>query len=179
MQKTIASIGLVAIGLALIFLVYSQSSSELIGKELGGFTVKNSANENININPSESELTLVHFWATWCPPCVKEIPSLNLFYNKFKGKKIKLIAISADDSFEEIQDFIKKRKMKIDFEIFLANRKVLDQFGVNGFPESILLDPKGQVLWKIPGTIEWQDEKFLSKRITPYLNMFFNEKKGS
>ncbi len=105
----------------------------------------------------DGEYLLVNFWATWCAPCVVELPSLDKLRQRFEGKGLNIIAVSLDQNRD--QDDIKK---------FLENRGIgdfaayWDEFSqiqrsirLRGIPTSFLLNPKGQILYIFEGDATW------------------------
>ncbi len=90
------------------------------------------------------KVVLINFWATWCPPCRKEIPYLKRLQTEFGDKGLVVLGISIDQGGGRVvKKFIKKSK--INYPVMLANQSVLRQFGgVRGVPTSFLLDKTGR-----------------------------------
>ncbi|HEX3046971.1 MAG TPA: TlpA disulfide reductase family protein [Bacillota bacterium] len=117
---------------------------------------------------AQNKVTLVNFWATWCPPCRAEIPELIKFYQKYSTKKVALLAINLQENPSEVKNFVVQNKMN--FPI-LADTKgsVAEQYQVYAIPSTIFLDSKGKVRQKIEGstnleTIEGIVQKLLKEK---------------
>lgn len=90
------------------------------------------------------KVVLVNFWATWCPPCRKEMPDLETLYERFKDKGFVILAIS-DEEQNKVQPFIKERS--IQYPVLLdSGRKVNDLFEVEGIPKSFVYDRDGKLV---------------------------------
>jgi peroxiredoxin len=90
------------------------------------------------------KVVVVNFWATWCPPCRKEMPDLDALYQQFKDQGLIILAIS-DEEVAKVQPFIEQRK--ISYPILLdPGRKVNDLFEVEGIPKSFVYDRDGKLV---------------------------------
>lgn len=120
---------------------------------------------------SKGKILIINFWASWCGPCVQEVPSLIKLVKEFDGK-IKVLAISEDSNLEDVNVFLKsfpEFKNK-DISIYLdADHSFMKLFEVKALPESFVVDPNAKVVKKITGTIDWytQDAKEYLKSILP------------
>ena len=84
----------------------------------------------------------MNFWATWCPPCRKEMPDLEALYERFQSQELVILGIS-DEEAAKVEPFIRERK--VTFPVLLdPDRKVNDLFVVNGIPKSFVYDRKGK-----------------------------------
>ncbi len=99
---------------------------------------------------------IVHFWATWCPPCVEEFPSLLRFWKEYEKKPgIGLLAVSVDENWKTVDDWVRKIgaggiPLALDPE-----RSTAKSFGTEKFPETYVLSPTGQVVDKFIGPVPW------------------------
>jgi peroxiredoxin len=92
----------------------------------------------------KGKVVLVNFWATWCPPCRKEMPDLDALYNKFKDQGFVVLAIS-DEEAAKVSPFISEHK--ISYPVMLdPGRKVNDLFIVEGIPKSFVYDRSGKMV---------------------------------
>lgn len=112
----------------------------------------------------KNQIVIVNFWASWCAPCIEEIPSLIKLVNDFKGQ-VQLIAISADDSLEEIETFKKSFPGLNHKNITLVwdkDRNYMKKFNIFKLPESFVLTKNGLIVKKVSGTINWFNENSIS-----------------
>jgi peroxiredoxin len=108
------------------------------------FTLTDLQGKNWHLKELQGKVILVNFWATWCPPCRKEMPDLQALYDKYKDQGFVVLAIS-DEETAKVSPFIAERK--ISYPILLdPGRKVNDAFVVEGIPKSFVYDRRGKVV---------------------------------
>ncbi len=118
---------------------------------------------NIDLKKISNKYLIINFWATWCPPCIKEIPDLLELQEKFKNK-VKLVFISVDSSPEKvIPKFIKKNNFK-NFDVFTdQNFSITKKLKVKIMPTTIIVDKDSFEIARIIGYAKWLDEAFIEK----------------
>ena len=108
------------------------------------FTLKDLSGKTWTFSELRGKVVLVNFWATWCPPCRKEMPSLEALYERFSAKGFVVLGIS-DEEAAKVDPFIRDRK--ITFPVLLdSDRKVNDMFVVEGLPMSFVYDREGKLV---------------------------------
>jgi thiol-disulfide isomerase/thioredoxin len=117
----------------------------------------------VNLRDLRGKVILLNFWASWCGPCKREIPSLERLYQKRYDKGFEIMAVNAEkSSASQIASFAEKYRMS--FPILLNPQgDVADKYWVRAIPSSFLLDKKGMIRWKIRGAIEWDDPYVLNR----------------
>jgi len=108
----------------------------------------------------EGKVVLLNFWATWCPPCRKEIPSMVKIYDKFKEKGFEIVAISVDKSRDDVVKFVKEQNMNFTV-LHDVNSSTAQQYGVFRYPESFIIDRSGKVRQHLNGAVEWMEPEFV------------------
>lgn len=99
---------------------------------------------------------VVNFWATWCPPCRAEIPSLNRAWQQLKDDGVKLIAISAGEDYDAVFAFT--AEVEVDFPLLLdPNNTAFTDWPLRGLPTTYVLNSKGEVVYRAIGEREWDD----------------------
>jgi thiol-disulfide isomerase/thioredoxin len=100
------------------------------------------------------KVTLVSFWATWCPPCVEEVPSLNNLKKHYSERPFALISVDFRESVEAVEKF--KKRIDVEFPVLMDSdgRASLD-WGVFSFPSSFLIDKNGAIRFSINRAIDW------------------------
>ena len=126
--------------------------------------------KEIDLAKFSGHVLIVDFWATWCPPCVKEIPDFVEMYNQYKDKGLTIVGISVDADQKDVEKFIKEHKMTypivmVSEEIKAAFEKALDK-PIRGMPTTLVIDRKGKIVSLHEGYTE--KEVFL-KEIRPLL----------
>jgi thiol-disulfide isomerase/thioredoxin len=116
----------------------------------------------INATDLKGSYVLVNFWATWCKPCVRELPSLNNLHKIFEdSNNFKLVAINVGQSKKVINEFI-NNKSPIDFMVLVDEQIELTDWEVSAIPTTYLVDDKGTIIYKVEGEREWDSEEFTS-----------------
>jgi thiol-disulfide isomerase/thioredoxin len=116
----------------------------------------------VSLSDFAGKIVLVNLWATWCPPCRREMPSLEKLQTTV-GDKIAILAVSEDISGKKaVAPFIEKLGLKT-VNIYLDPKNRVGQgFKVDGLPTSILIDRKGQIVGRVEGEADWTSPKLLA-----------------
>jgi peroxiredoxin len=113
-------------------------------RQSADFTLADLQGKEWHLQDLRGKVVLVNFWATWCPPCRKEMPDLDALYNKFKDRGFVVLAIS-DEEAAKVSPFIAERKIR--YPVLLdPGRKVNDAFIVEGIPKSFVYDRGGKMV---------------------------------
>jgi peroxiredoxin len=136
------------------------------GVEAPLFTYPDLNGKEVSLADHRGKVVVVNVWATWCPPCRQEMPSMQKLYEKFKGENFEILAVSIDsEGSEAVTPFM--RKMNLTFPALLdPGETIRSLYGITGVPESFIIDKKGIVLEKIIGPINWA---------TPEVFLFFKD----
>jgi thiol-disulfide isomerase/thioredoxin len=123
-----------------------------------GVLLKTLDGQNHSLAQHAGKLVLVNFWATWCQPCIREMPSMERLYAKYKPSGLEIVAISLDQGNEDdVREFV--AKLKLTFPIVLdPEHKAKALYKVRGLPTTYLLDRQGQVVGYGVGPREWDSE---------------------
>lgn len=109
--------------------------------------------KEINIKDYRGKVVLITFWATWCGPCIKEIPSLNSLQEVYGGQGFSVLGISMDQGGARIVEKMMKRT-SINYPIVMDNQKVSKSFGgIFGIPASFLVDRSGNIIKRYTGWV--------------------------
>jgi thiol-disulfide isomerase/thioredoxin len=119
------------------------------------------AGNTVSLSEFTGKIVLVNLWATWCEPCLREMPSLERVQSRL-GDKIAVVAISEDHGGSKtVEPFIDKLGLK-SVKIYLDPKSAIERaFKVQGLPTSFLIDREGRVLGRVEGAAEWDAPKLL------------------
>lgn len=106
---------------------------------------------------------VINFWATWCPPCVEEIPSMNRAWQVLEPRGIGMLAINAGEGESAVLEFLDK--IAIEFPTLLGSVNTLANWSVRALPTTLVIDRNGQVVFEALGPREWDDEQLLARVI--------------
>jgi thiol-disulfide isomerase/thioredoxin len=107
------------------------------------------------------KVLLLHFWATWCPPCVEEFPGLLAFYKENeKNPALELLTISVDEDWKTVDTWLKARGASAVPVTLDPRHQAAEAFGTKKFPETFVLSPKGEILLYVKGPFDWSSKEF-------------------
>ena len=130
-------------------------------KSAPSLLLKNLKNNTLDIKELKDSVVLVNFWATWCGPCVEEIPSLSRLVDHMQGKPFKVVAVNIGESPEKIQKFVKS--IPVNFEILLdTDGNAVRDWKVYAYPSNYLLDKNGQIQFAYRGALQWDAENIIN-----------------
>ena len=112
--------------------------------EKADFTLRDLNNKKVTLSELRGKIVMVNFWATWCPPCRKEMPDLNAIYNHYKSQGLVILSLSDEDMFK-VGSYISQAKYT--YPILLdPGGKVAKQFHVEGIPKSFVFNRDGKLV---------------------------------
>ena len=120
------------------------------------FELKDFKGNWIKLADLRGNVVVLHFWASWCPPCIEELPQWVETAKDFKGKPVKFVAVSLDKSWDEAHKIFADVNIPENlYSLIDIEKKVPDQYGSFGFPESYLLDKDLGIIQKWVGPQNW------------------------
>ncbi len=143
-------------------LAKTQSSNRLqvyVGPQNLSLNLPGLNGELINLQDYRGKVVLVNFWASWCPPCVHEIPSMNRLKKRFEGQEFEILAVNLGESRASVKQFADDFKMT--FPVLLdESGKAVKDWQVFAYPSSYLLDKNGHIKAALFGAVEWDNPEF-------------------
>ncbi|MGB4587686.1 MAG: TlpA disulfide reductase family protein [Clostridiaceae bacterium] len=117
------------------------------------FTIKNAAGENISLSDYKGQVIILNFWASWCPPCVEEMPELQDIHDSLGDGKV-LFAINLTDGQRETREKADKFLAKNGYDmnvLYDTEGKAFMSFGIENIPHTFIIDKEGMVVYSISG----------------------------
>lgn len=116
----------------------------------------------LKLSDLKGKVVLLNFWATWCPPCREEIPSMMKLNSFMSGKPFQMVAISIDEGGrKDIESFFKESGFSLPTYLDESGASA-KSYGVTGVPESFIIDKKGLLVKKIIGGLDWNSPETVS-----------------
>ncbi|MEK6710930.1 MAG: TlpA disulfide reductase family protein [Nitrospinota bacterium] len=135
-----------------------------LGAPAPDFTFPSLAGPPISLSGHRGKVVLVNIWATWCPPCIDELPSLQNLYAKMKekGAPFEILAVDIDAlGAEPVKKFVDR--FKLTFPIPLDPRgKIKKLYRTSGVPETFVVDPAGKIVEKVVGPRKWDSPEVIA-----------------
>ena len=156
-----------------IFLMSNSYANEvadlknlIINKELKKYddlTFLDAKKNQIDLNEFQGNLIILNFWATWCAPCKKEMPSLDKIYQSERFKNLQVFAVNMEEpNKERTKNFFNDLKIK-KLEIFFDPKlNFFKKFKLKGVPTTIIINKKGEEFARIIGEVDFMDKEFLN-----------------
>lgn len=122
------------------------------------FKLKDEQGEIIDFNQFKGQTVFLNFWATWCPPCVAEMPDIHDLYKKMNGKNVAFILISRDENFDKAKNFIERKSYT--FPIYQEASPLPDVFYSRSIPTTFVISPEGKIIVRRTGMAKYDTEEF-------------------
>ena len=153
-------VGLVAVTAS----CYTGSRPPHVGAAAKEFTVQDSDHQ-VSLNQFRGHVVVLNFWASWCPPCNQELPSIMDMQSRLRGQGVVVLGVSIDVDGDAYHRFLQERSVNF-VTVRDPLQKVANMYGTSGWPESYVIDRQGVLRRKIVGPINWDSPEvmqFLSK----------------
>lgn len=116
-----------------------------------------SSGTKVSLSSLQGKVVFVNFWATWCPPCIKEMPSIETLKNKMKGKDVVFLLVDVDGNYDKAKAFMEKRKL--DLPIYIPATSITNTYLGSSIPTTIIFDKKGNMIQRIVGGVDFASEE--------------------
>jgi peroxiredoxin len=124
-----------------------------IGDAARDFSVQDS-DRKVSLNQFRGQVLVLNFWATWCPPCVQELPSLISMQERTRAKGVVVLGISIDVDDNAYHRFLQQRNVNF-LTVRDPDQKVSGMYGTSGWPETYVIDRQGKLRRKFVGPVDW------------------------
>lgn len=121
-------------------------------------TLKNSKGETVSLADYKGKVIFINLWATWCPPCIAEMPSINAMYNDIDLDKVEVLMVSFDKSFSKAIDY--KKRSSFDFDVYELDGPIPAMYNTRSIPTTYIIDAEGNLAFKHTGTADYNRQDF-------------------
>ena len=155
--------GIAVLLLAFVYVIYASIHERIIvaGDAAPQFSITAEGGRTVALPNFGGKVLVLNFWATWCPPCVEETPTLSEFARQFSSKGVVVLGVSVDKDDKAYRAFLQQFRPG-----FLTWRdpetKLNADYGTFKYPETYIINASGKVVQKIIGPTNWTDEKMVS-----------------
>jgi cytochrome c biogenesis protein CcmG/thiol:disulfide interchange protein DsbE len=153
--------GILVLTAALVYVIYASIYARVIaaGDSAPEFTIQADSGRTVSIPNFQGKLLVLNFWATWCPPCVQETPSLSEFARQYASKGVVVLGISVDKDQNAYQRFIERFKPNF---LTVRESKIHEDYGTYMYPETYIINTNGKVLRKYMEPVDWMSRETIS-----------------
>jgi len=161
------SLLILAMGFWMIFLksdrppvFFQPRGGAKIGDPAPDFLLPNLDGNLVHLGSLKGKVIFLNFWATWCPPCKEEMPSMESLYQRLRGRPFEMLAVSIDEEGKgAVQPFMEKYSLT--FPALLdREKKIAAVYGITGIPETFIIRKQGVIDLKIIGPQNWTEKKW-------------------
>ncbi len=114
--------------------------------------------KDVNVLEFKGKVIFINYWATWCPPCIAEMPSLQYLYNEYKDKVVFLFITS--DSQKKVTDFYQTKQLML--PTYQLKKTLPKEINSNSLPTTYIIDKQGRIVLETTGASDWSSEKVKS-----------------
>ena len=152
-----------ALALALVGVVYGTLEPPVVnaGDKAPNFEITTDRGHKLTPSDFGGKLLVLNFWATWCAPCVEEVPSLNAFQKVLASKGVVVLGVSVDSNEKQYRRFLENFRITFDTARD-PDQLIPGKYGTFEFPESFIIDSSGHVVEKIISNTNWMDPDFIA-----------------
>lgn len=129
--------------------------AELVGMTAPDFSLQSNQGGEIRLSDLKGKVVMLNLWATWCPPCRDEMPSMETLHQQLKGENFVMLAVNIEENGPEVVPGFLKQNPHSFPVLYDTKRTVQELYGVDKFPETFVIGKNGKVLDHIIGAREW------------------------
>ncbi|MES2651327.1 MAG: TlpA disulfide reductase family protein [Bacteroidota bacterium] len=156
--KALVMQGLMEIGL---FKPSIDKPKSGLAADLHSIKFKDSKNNVVSLGDLKGKIVFLNFWATWCPPCLAEMPSINQLHQQFAGdEEVVFLLIDADGNFTKSQAYLDRKKYKM--PIYALASSIPKEIFNGSLPTTLVFDKKGRVAYNGVGAANYANPKFIA-----------------
>jgi len=125
-----------------------------VGEAVPGFTLPDLKGRMHALDELRGKVVVLNYWATWCPPCIEEMPSLEKLHEALASRGLAVVAVSVDERFSDIERFVDERNLTFTV-LHDDGMKVSRSYKTFKYPETYIIDRSGRLKSKVVGARDW------------------------
>ncbi|MEQ9230081.1 MAG: TlpA disulfide reductase family protein [Cyclobacteriaceae bacterium] len=135
----------------------SPDKTEVVEEASYDFQLVNAGGKTINFSDFEGETVFMNVWATWCPPCIAEMPDIHDLYEKV-GKEVTFIMLSVDDDPETAMKFVERKGFE--FPVYFLKTNLPPEYSSSTIPSTFVISPEGKIVVRQHGLSKYDSKSF-------------------
>lgn len=167
MKSLFRTLGWIAVVVALafgyVYLAENKGYALRPGSEVPALRLPSLAGGETSLGSHRGKVVLLNFWATWCPPCVAEMPSLERLHRALGPEGLAVVTVSTDESETDLRQFVARYGLTLPVLLDPGGRAAASQYHTTGYPETFLLDRDGRLLEHTVGPAEWDEPQRIAR----------------
>ena len=139
---------------------YKKGNENIQSESLAGVRFKDAAGKVVDLGDLKGKVIFINFWATWCPPCLAEMPSVNKLYEQFKGDEgVVFIMVDADSDFAKAKKYMDRKKYQM--PVYAVASRIPQQLFAGSLPTTVVLNKHGRLSYHEVGAADYGNKKFV------------------
>jgi len=139
---------------------YKKGNENIQSESLAGVRFKDAAGKVVDLGDLKGKVIFINFWATWCPPCLAEMPSVNKLYEQFKDDEgVVFIMVDADSDFAKAKKYMDRKKYQM--PVYAVASRIPQQLFAGSLPTTVVLDKHGRLSYHEVGAADYGNKKFV------------------
>ena len=153
----------VAVAFGYVYLAENKGYALKKGAEAPGFRLPSLAGGEVDLASARGKIVVLNFWATRCPPCVAEMPSLERLHRTLAPEGLSVVTVSTDEDQAELRKFVSRHGLTLPVLLDPGGRVAGGDYRTTGYPETFLLDREGRILKHVVGPAEWDSPEVMAE----------------
>ena len=125
---------------------------------LPSFAMQDIKGQTVDLQQFKGRKVFVNLWASWCPPCRREMPSIQNLYNSVDTSKVSFVMLSLDDEFGKAKDYVQQNNLQL--PVYYPGGQLPMLFNVNGIPATFIFDENGELLKRVDGSDNYDTDEY-------------------
>ncbi|WP_121356461.1 TlpA family protein disulfide reductase [Flavisolibacter nicotianae] len=137
---------------------HNTASAPVVAASLPSFAIQDMQGRKLNLQSLKGKKVFVNLWASWCPPCRREMPSIEKLSQAVDANRVMFVMISLDDQFEQAKQFVKAKKMQL--PVYYPTENLPAMFRVPYIPATFIFDEKGELIKQVGGSDDYNTARY-------------------